>query len=61
MAANIAKIVANDAYTQISDGAWVYELTREEGRLRVMLVRFLGKYGNFLYVTLYQHQEGEVM
>ncbi len=60
-AANIARGVPLSAYTQVSNGAWVYELSRGEGGLRVILVRFLGKYGNLTYIALNQHQQEEVI
>ena len=52
-AANIARGVPLSAYTQVSDGAWVYELPQVEGGVRVMLVQFLGKYGDLTYTLLY--------
>nr|PZN07921.1 MAG: hypothetical protein DIU64_11465 [Caldicoprobacter oshimai] len=52
-AANIAKSVPLSAYTQVNDGAWVYELPQLKGGLRVILVQFLGKYGDLTYTLLY--------
>jgi len=52
-AANIARGVPLSAYTQVSDSAWVYELPQVEEGLRVILVQFLGKYGELTYTLLY--------
>jgi len=51
-AAIIARKVPKSAYKQVSEGAWVYELP-QEGRLRVILVRFRRKDGNLTYTLLY--------
>ncbi len=51
-AANIAREVPKSAYKRVSEGAWVYELP-QEGRMRVILVRFRNKEENLTYTTLY--------
>lgn len=52
-AASIAKTVSLSDYTQIDDGAWVFELPEIEEGFRVILVQILGKKGDLTYTLLY--------
>lgn len=52
-AASIAKTVPFSDYTQVDDGAWIFELPELEDGLRVILVQILGKTGDLTYTLLY--------
>jgi hypothetical protein len=45
-AANIAKTISLDAYTQADDAVWVYELPVSDSGLRTILVQVLGSKGS---------------
>jgi len=52
-AANTAKNIAFDDYTQVNGGAWVYELPQMESGLRMILVQVLSETGELTYTLLY--------
>jgi hypothetical protein len=52
-AASIASTVSFGNYTQVDEGAWVFELPELEEGLRAILVQVLGKKGDLAYSLLY--------
>ena len=52
-ATNIAKGVSFDLYEKADDAVWVYELPKEDGNFRSILVQILGTKGELSYTLLH--------